>query len=213
MKNNKNKIIVIIILLIVGIYGVETASMNVGSIGVENIDLLDNKIIEVDPCDLSGDRMPSTKVDIGMDTPLANREYYAYTNEYGQLIYVEADNIIAQDDELEEKYERGDERYCSDEAKVPGVESSELDEGHVIADSLGGVSNAYNITPQDSQLNRTGAQAELEEEMREELTNGSEITDFSAEITYPDSITQIPNHYHIEYYIDNELKIYDYDNE
>ena len=50
-------------------------------------------------------------------------------------------------------------RYCNDEAKVPGVEEPDLDEGHVIADSLGGVSNAYNITPQNSTLNRHGDQA------------------------------------------------------
>lgn len=46
-----------------------------------------------------------------------------------------AAEIILQDDS-ERLMELG--RYYSDEAKVPGVEHDELDEGHVIADSLGG---------------------------------------------------------------------------
>lgn len=39
---------------------------------------------------------------------------------------------------------------------MPGVESDNLDEEHVIADSLGEISNAYNITPQNSTLIDTG---------------------------------------------------------
>lgn len=65
-----------------------------------------------------------------------------------------AEEILLQNDETEDVTSAG--RYYHDEAKVPGVEHSDLDEGHVIADSLGGVSNAYNITPQDSILNRHG---------------------------------------------------------
>ncbi|WP_239992629.1 hypothetical protein [Trichococcus alkaliphilus] len=49
-----------------------------------------------------------------------------------------------------------------DEAKVPGTENSNLDEGHVIADSIVGVVNAYNITQQDSVLNRYEDQAYME---------------------------------------------------
>ena len=37
----------------------------------------------------------------------------------------------------------------------------------MIADSLGGVSNAYNITPQNSTLNRHGDQAYMEKAIRE----------------------------------------------
>ena len=115
------------------------------------------KLIEVDGGDLSGYREPNVVVDIGF----GDREYWAFTNEYGQLVRVIADEIILQDDSNEPVLSSG--RYYSDEAKVPGVESDVLDEGHIIADSLGGVSNAYNITPQDSTLNRHGDQAYMEE--------------------------------------------------
>lgn len=108
------------------------------------------KLIEVDGGDLSGYREPKVVVDIGY----GDREYWAFTNEYGQLVRVIADEIILQDDRNEPVLSSG--RYYPDEAKVPGVESEFLDEGHVIADSLGGVSNAYNITPQNSTLNRHG---------------------------------------------------------
>ena len=66
------------------------------------------------------------------------------------------------------------------EADVPGTERSYLDQGHVIADSLGGVSNAYNITPQDSTLNRHGDQAYMEKVIRD----AGGVTNFVAKISY-----------------------------
>lgn len=90
------------------------------------------KMIEVNACNLSGSRAANVVVNIGA----GDRSYFAFTNEFGQLIRVIADEIILQDDNKEPVTSSG--RYCSDEAKVPGVESATLDEGHVIADSLGG---------------------------------------------------------------------------
>ena len=84
------------------------------------------KLIEVDGGNLSGHREPNVVVDIGF----GDREYWAFTNEYGQLVKVVAKQIILQDDSTEPVNSNG--RYYSDEAKVPGVESKNLDEGHVI---------------------------------------------------------------------------------
>ena len=101
-------------------------------------DLLEkNKLIEVDGGNQSGHREPNVIVNVGY----GDREYYSYTNEYSQLVKVTAKTIILQDESTEPVLSTG--RYYSDEAKVSGVESENLDEGHVIADSLGGVSNAY----------------------------------------------------------------------
>ena len=147
------------------------------------------KLIEVDGGDLSGYREPNVVVDIGY----GDREYWAFTNEYGQLVRVIADEIILQDDSNEPVISSG--RYYSDEAKVPGVESDVLDEGHIIADSLGGVSNAYNITPQDSTLNRHGDQAYMEDVIR----SAGGATNFEAIITYPNTETQIPSSYQYTY--------------
>ncbi|MDQ0227677.1 DNA/RNA non-specific endonuclease [Metabacillus niabensis] len=146
-------------------------------------------LIEVDGGDLSGYREPNVVVNIGY----GDREYWAFTNEYGQLVRVIADEIILQDDRNEPVLSSG--RYYSDEAKVPGVESNDLDEGHIIADSLGGVSNAYNITPQDSTLNRHGDQAYMEDAIR----SAGGATNFEAIITYPNTDTQIPSHYQYTY--------------
>lgn len=166
---------------------------------------INNKIIDVESCNLSGDRQANVKVDIGYGP----REYYAYTNEQAQLVYVQANEIILQsDDELAE----GKKRYCNDEAKVPGTESKTLDEGHVIADSLGGVGNAYNITPQASQLNRYGEQAKMERLMRDTLNSGGTVTDFTAEISYPDGDTQIPDSYVIQMRINNEQITFEFFN-
>jgi len=160
------------------------------------------KLIEVGGGDLSGYREAKVVVDIGF----GDREYWAFTNEHGQLVRVIADEIILQDDHNEPVTSSG--RYYSDEAKVPGVESSTLDEGHVIADSLGGVSNAYNITPQNSTLNRHGDQAYMEDAIRK----AGGATNFEAIITYPDTKTQIPSSYQFTYTIKGNKVVDKFDN-
>ncbi|WP_346867629.1 MULTISPECIES: DNA/RNA non-specific endonuclease [unclassified Clostridium] len=160
------------------------------------------KLIVVDGGNLSGHREPNVVVDIGF----GDREYYAFTNEYGQLVKVIAKEIILQDDSTEPVTSSG--RYYQDEAKVPGVESRTLDEGHVIADSLGGVSNAYNITPQNSTLNRHGDQAYMEKVIRD----AGGCTEFVAIITYPNTTTQIPSHYSYTYTINGNVINDEFDN-
>jgi hypothetical protein len=152
------------------------------------------KVIQVDGGDLSGTRQPNVAVDIGF----GDREYWGFTNEHGQLVKVIAKEIVLQDAEKEPVNSSG--RYYNDEAKVPGTERKDMDEGHVIADSLGGVSNAYNITPQNSTLNRSGKQFEVEKAIRE----AGGCKDFVAIISYPDSSTQIPSYYNYTYVLNGE---------
>lgn len=148
-------------------------------------------LLEVSGGDTRGERLANVVVDVGY----GDREYWAFTNEYEQLVRVIADEIVLQDDSSESV--NADGRYYDQEAYVSGVEADDLDQGHVIADSLGGVSNAYNITPQNSTLNRHGDQAYMEKVMRQ--AGGS--TNFEAIITYPNTQTQIPSHYKYTYYI------------
>lgn len=159
-------------------------------------------LIEVDGGDLSGYRDANVVVDIGF----GEREYWAFTNEHGQLVRVIADVIILQDENGEPINSNG--RYYYDEAKVPGTEDKDLDEGHVIADSLGGVSNAYNITPQSSEVNRYGDQAYMEEAIRE----AGGCFDFEAIIVYPNTKTQIPSKYLFTYIIDGNVIVEEFDN-
>ncbi len=160
------------------------------------------KEIKVAGGDTRGTRKPLVVVDVGY----GSREYWAYTNQYGQLIRVTAKKIILQNAKTEPVLENG--RYYREEAKVPGTERADLDQGHVIADSLGGVSNAYNITPQDSTLNRYGDQAYLEKNIRD----AGGCTNFEAIITYPNTKTQIPNHYRYTYTLKGNVITDDFDN-
>lgn len=158
----------------------------------DNVLIYENKeyaIIEIAGGDRSGNRENNVAVNIGF----GEREYWGLTNEYGQLVYVLANIIILQDDDTEPVNSNG--RYYYDEAAVPGTEESHLDQGHVIADSLGGVANAYNITPQHYILNRYGDQAYMENAIRS--ANG--CTNFLAIISYPSIDTQIPDFYTIQY--------------
>ena len=151
---------------------------------------------------MSGYRAANVVVDIGF----GDREYWAYTNEYGQLVRVVAAEIILQDDATEPVNSQG--RYYDDEAKVPGTENTNLDEGHVIADSLGGVANAYNITPQDSVLNRHGDQAYMERN----IVQAGGATNFEAIITYPDTTTQVPSSYKYAYTINGYQVVDEFQN-
>ncbi len=160
------------------------------------------KVIAVDGGDRTGAREANTAVDIGY----GDREYWGFTNEYGQLVRVMAKKIMLQDDSTESVTSDG--RYYHDEAKVQGTELADYDQGHVIADSLGGVSNAYNITPQNSTLNRLGDQAYMERNIRD----AGGCTDFEAIITYPDTTTQIPSHYHYTYTLKGNVIAEDFDN-
>lgn len=180
---------------------IELTSTNTTNTSAEDI-FAGYTLLYVDGGDLSGHRESNVVVDIGF----GDRKYYAFTNEYGQLVKVIAKEIILQDDSTEPVNSNG--RYYSDEAKVPGVESKTLDEGHVIADSLGGVSNAYNITPQNSTLNRYGDQAYMEKVIRD----AGGCTDFVAIITYPDTTTQIPSHYSYTYTINGNVINDEFDN-
>lgn len=168
-----------------------------------NDDMFDGyKIVDVNYCSLSESRQANVAVDIGY----GDREYWAFTNEHGQLVKVVAKKIVPQNDNTEDVNSSG--RYCGDEAKVAGVEASDLDEGHVIADSLGGVSNAYNITPQNSTLNRTGKQADMEESIRK----AGGCTDFTAIITYPNTTTMTPSHYAYTYTLNGKVVKTEFDN-
>ncbi|PGS46988.1 DNA/RNA non-specific endonuclease [Bacillus sp. AFS041924] len=168
----------------------------------DGIDYSKYTLIKVNGGDMSGDRRSNVKVDVGF----GKREYWAYTNEFGQLIRVEAKKITLQNTNTDHVLSSG--RYYSDEANVPGTESPTLDKGHVIADSLGGVSNAYNITPQDSNLNRHGDQAYMEKVIRD----AGGCTDFVAVIQYPNTKTQIPNHYKFTYKIQGRTITDEFDN-
>ena len=159
-------------------------------------------LIEVYGGELSGYRATNAVVDIGF----GDREYWAYTNEYGQLVRVVAAEIILQDDATEPVNSNG--RYYDDEAYVPGTENSNLDQGHVIADSLGGVANAYNITPQDSVLNRYGDQAYMERN----IVQAGGATNFEAIITYPDTTTQVPSSYKYTYTINGYQVVDEFQN-
>lgn len=67
-----------------------------------------------------------------------------------------------------------------------------FEEGYVTSNLFCGVSNIFNITPQDSTLNRYGDMAYMEDVIRKA---GGAI-DFEAIITYPDTKTHMPSHFH-----------------
>ena len=170
----------------------ETAEEPTASETTTNDALDNNRLIEVDGGNTSGYREANVKVNIGH----GNREYWAYTNEHGQLVKVTAKQIVVQDDATEDVNSDG--RYYSKMADVQGVGADTgYDRGHIIADSLGGVANAYNITPQEATLNRHGDQAYMEKVIRD----AGGATDFVAIITYPNTETQVPSHYEYTYTI------------
>lgn len=197
MKNNKFLIVVLLVFTIIFTNVVINPESSYAALQTKEELFKGYTLIEVDGGNISGNRKSNVVVDIGF----GDREYYAFTNKYGQLVKVISKEIKLQDPKNEKVLENG--RYYKDEAKVPGAEKTEYDEGHIIADSLGGVANAYNITPQDSVLNRHGDQAYMEKVIRD----AGGCKNFTAIITYPDTKTQIPSSYKYTYTINVNGKL------
>lgn len=185
---------------------INTTNYNTLGFAIDENNLLFNdkayKIINVDGGDRSGNRQNNVAVNIGF----GDRTYWALTNDYGQLVHVFAEKIVLQNDNTEPVNSSG--RYYNDEANVPGTEHPDLDQGHIIADSLGGVANAYNITPQDSTLNRHGDQAYMEKVIRD----AGGCTNFKATISYPNENTQTPSKYKYEYVLNGNQITDEFDN-
>lgn len=146
------------------------------------------------------ERTANVVVSIGATDDGVPREYYAVINSTGQLVEVIARDIIVQNDDTETVSDKG--RYCDYLPFVPGAGKG-FDRGHVIADSLGGQSNLYNLAPQNATLNRYGDQAFIENQIRK----AGGAADFHAVLTYPDSHSDVPSRYSIAYSLENTPRV------
>lgn len=146
------------------------------------------------------ERAANVVASIGATDDGVPREYYAVTNSTGQLVEVIAREIIVQNDDTEPVTEKG--RYCNRLPFVPGAGNG-FDRGHVIADSLGGESNVYNLVPQNATLNRHGDQAFIEDQIRK----AGGAADFHAVLTYPDVHSDIPSRYSIAYSLEDTPRV------
>ncbi len=168
------------------------------------------KLHKIGVCNTSTTKLKKkVRVDIGVDTSYARRDYYAYTNRYGQLFKVTAAQIIPQNEEREHVVhgsngKTSELRYCKGQASIPNTQKSTYDRGHVIADSLGGAANAYNVTPQAKYLNRYGAQIKMEDRFREAFKDNLTVTDFEMKIYYRNKKTNIPYKYKVTYRINGK---------
>lgn len=159
-----------------------------------------NKFLHIESCDMNPIRKANVRVDVGY----GNRIAWAYTDQYARVVRLETKEITLQKKEEGLVYPNNtlNGRYCPKQAQVPGTAGAYYDAGHVLADSLGGAANAYNITPQVSVLNQQGQQIQMEDKIRNLIKKGKRVTDFVAFITYSDSKTNIPKWYKYIYKID-----------
>lgn len=140
-----------------------------------------------------GNREANVVVNGGFNDDYARRNYYGFTNEFGQLSYYKADKIIDQNDDVEPV--KSDGRFGTP-ADVYGTatedepEGRDFDRGHVMADSLGGAPNAYNMTPQDAYLNEHSIEVGIEGRAR----NGN-IKQYTSIPLYDSTTTQTPYAY------------------
>lgn len=139
-------------------------------------ELYDNTFSKVTLCSYNVGRNPNVKVDIGA----GDRSYYAYTNEYSQLAFITADQIIVQNESTDGVTDSG--KYCDQPAEISGDGTPKL----VIADSLGGASNAYNV------ISSINAYSQLEQIENEILAYG-QATDFRVAISYQNTETNTPS--------------------
>lgn len=164
--------------------------------------LMANQLLTVSACDLEGSRVANAKVDIGY----GDRQYFGYTNQYGQLAYVTAASIIPQ----YKSEEQANNRYCDGQANVDQAYDP-YNRGHAIGDALGGVSNAYNIFPQLSSVNG-GIYNDNEMSLNEVIDNGGSVTDFEMTFVYSSSSTNIPSSYSLSYKVNGVETTKQYNN-
>ncbi len=157
-------------------------------------DVYNNTFKSVSTCSNGGGRQSNVKVDIGA----GDRSYYAYTNEFAQITYIEADEIAVQDITKESVTNNGD--YCDGIASVFGSDTSGMTAYRIIGDNIGGASNAYNVIA----TNKTGS---LEQITNEILSYGS-ATDFKAILSYASTNSYAPSSISISYKLGKETKSY-----
>lgn len=170
--------------------------MEINNLGIDE-QLFSNSYLQVSTCSYNVGRNPNVKVNIGSN----GREYYAYTNEYSQLAFISADQITVQDESTETVNESG--QYCDSPAAVSG--DSGTTPKTVIADSLGGASNSYNVIPAGNVYSGL-------ESIENEILAAGGATEFRAYFTYPSTDSNTPDTVSISYKLGSQLMEYNFNN-
>lgn len=176
--------------------GSRIKELQIEKLGIDE-ELFDNEELKVSTCSYNVSRKPNVKVNIGY----GSRQYFAYTNEYGQLAYISADEIIVQDESTESVNDSG--QYCDGPAQISG--DSGTTAKTVISDSLGAASNSYNVIPAGN------VYSGLESIENEILANGG-ATEFKAYFTYETTDSTTPHMISISYKIGSQLVEYNFNN-
>lgn len=176
--------------------GSRIKELQIEKLGIDE-ELFDNEELKVSTCSYNVSRKPNVKVNIGY----GSRQYFAYTNEYGQLAYISADEIIVQDESTESVNDSG--QYCDGPAQISG--DSGTTAKTVISDSLGAASNSYNVIPAGN------VYSGLESIENEILANGG-ATEFKAYFTYDTTDSTTPHMISISYKIGSQLVEYNFNN-
>lgn len=176
--------------------GTKLVELEIEHTGIDE-ELLNNSFLQVSTCNYNVTRAPNVKVNIGV----GDRKYYAYTNQYSQLVFITADQIEIQNESSEAVGSNG--QYCDGPAAIEGT--SGTTPKTIIADSLGAASNSYNVIPAGS------AYSGLESLENEILANGG-ATEFKAYFSYPDSSSTTPSLIDVSFKIDSNLIEYQFNN-
>lgn len=164
---------------------------------------------ELDACDITTVTKAEARVNISID---GIYDYWSYTDEYGRIIKVTADEL-----HLKSETGRDSGQYC--DSRFPSNSSNDAkdskdfitggtdDRGHLIGDQFNGVSNAYNILAQDRTTNQS-IYLEIETYMADILKVGGSITDFEINVAYEDIDINRPISYEISMRVNGEIKGY-----
>lgn len=166
--------------------------------------LLVNEEITIDPCDTNKKLSANAKVDIGY----GNREYYAYTNENAQIMYITAKAIYPQNADIEAVENNG--TYCADFELA--ASEGDIKQTYLINPKYGGVSNSYNLTNQASSLDEMGDLYEVQRKIDYYIYHEQLIEDLEIQLIYLDTNTQVPSSYEISYSVEDKTYSYSINN-
>lgn len=199
----EGKVILVIVMLMLAKTFIDDTSTGQDDTQVENEYLQEESVhfegytfIESDSEDLSEKKLPNVVVDIGF----GERKYYAFTNEYGQVEKILADEVITKSSE-NNLYLEGEKYYREEETKVQ-LNNTNYVYSYLMPMSLGGQRNIYNISIQNDELSQYGPPAYI----RKTINSANGCSDFSIHMVYSDTLTDIPEGYIITYTINGKVK-------
>ncbi len=167
-------------------------------------ELLKNEEHIVDSCN-TDQLISNVKVNIGT----GKREYYAYTNEYSQLVYITASELVASNNVVDKGETNNS--YCKNEDN-DSYNEKKYTPTYIINSTVGGINNRYNQLLISNNLTRDEEFSNMYQTITKLLNSNKKISNFEIRIYYSHSQDEEPERIQVSFYEGYNEYAYDFKN-